>query len=94
MNLTLIYQLCRFLLHLLNMTGRTIEVREDVSGMIQEVIAEVCSVETTMKVGNGIIQKGIHVVDMTMTMVEKETDMKVPGEHQVCNICTLLYLYI
>lgn len=59
-----------------------IGVRGGITGMIQEVVAVECGIETIMKV-RSLIQKGIHVVDMIVNMVESETDMKVPGEHLV-----------
>lgn len=68
-------------------------MREDVPGMIQEAIAEAHIIETATIVGNGT-WKGIHMVDMTMNTVERETDMKVPGEHQVCNNYALFFIFI
>lgn len=63
-----------------------------IPGMIQEVVAE--GIDTTMKV-RSLIQKGIHVVGMTMNMVESETDMKVQGEHPVCDCycCSVLVIF-
>lgn len=58
--------------------------------MIQEAVVEECGSGTTMRVGD-LIQKGIHIVGMTVSMVESETDMKVPGECLVCN-CYFLFL--
>lgn len=47
--------------------------------MIQEAVVEECGSGTTMRVGD-LIQKGIHIVGMTVSMAKSETDMKVPGE--------------
>lgn len=52
--------------------------------MIQEMVAEECDIGTTMTVRD-LIQKGIHIVGMTVNMTESETDMKVLGERLVCN---------
>jgi len=52
--------------------------------MIQEVVAEGCGIVTTMRVRKDLIQKGIHIVGMTVIMVESEADMKIPGERLVC----------
>lgn len=65
-------------------------MRGGITGMIQEAVMEECGIGTTMR-ARDLIQKGIHIVGMTVSMVESETDMKVPGECLVCN-CYFLFL--
>jgi len=65
------------------MTGRITGMRGGISGMIQELVVEECGIVTTTRVREDLIQKGIHIVGMTVIMVESEADMKIPGEHLV-----------